>query len=111
MDLNFLGWQDLNYVEQALGGPYLPVAMLPEKDKLLLAKMESRLPLDIFEEVLRAATDACQQVMERICTNTRRGRRFGFCEGSPTLRSSHKNNTFANGCIGYDNDDRGGVLG
>eukprot|EP00904_Undaria_pinnatifida_P008429 jgi/Undpi1/4716/HiC_scaffold_18.g08069.m1 len=52
---------DLNYVEQALGGPYLPVAMLPEKDKILLAKMESRLPLEIFEEVLRAATDACQQ--------------------------------------------------
>lgn len=49
-------------MEQALGGPYLPVAMLPEKDKLLLAKMESRLPLEIFEEVLRAATDACQQV-------------------------------------------------
>ncbi|CAM9869715.1 unnamed protein product [Ectocarpus fasciculatus] len=55
---------DLNYVEQALGGPYLPVAVLPEKDKLLLAKMESRLPLEIFEEVLRAATDACQQVHE-----------------------------------------------
>ena len=49
-------------MEQALGGPYLPVAVLPEKDKLLLAKMESRLPLEIFEEVLRAATDACQQV-------------------------------------------------
>lgn len=57
-----LSSQDLNYVEQSLGGPYLPVAMLPEKDKLLLAKMESRLPLEIFEEVLRAATDACQQV-------------------------------------------------
>lgn len=49
-------------MEQTLGGPYLPVAVLPEKDKLLLAKMESRLPLEIFEEVLRAATDACQQV-------------------------------------------------
>lgn len=49
-------------MEQALGGPYLPVAVLPEKDKLLLAKMESRLPLEIFEEVLRAATDACRQV-------------------------------------------------
>ncbi|CAM9919647.1 unnamed protein product [Ascophyllum nodosum] len=53
---------DLNYVEQALGGPYLPVAVLPAKDKILMAKMESRLPLEIFEEVLRAATDACQQV-------------------------------------------------
>lgn len=51
-------------MEQALGGPYLPVAMLPEKDKILLAKMESRLPLEIFEEVLRAATDACQQARE-----------------------------------------------
>ena len=53
-------------MEQALGGPYLPVAMLPEKDKILLAKMESRLPLEIFEEVLRAATDACQQAREGV---------------------------------------------
>lgn len=55
---------DLNHVEQGLGGPYLPVAVLPETGKILLAKMESRLPLDIFEEVLRTATDACQQVYE-----------------------------------------------
>lgn len=48
-------------MEQGLGGPYLPVATLPQKDKILMAKMESRLPLEIFEEVLRAATDACQQ--------------------------------------------------
>lgn len=60
------GFQDLNYVEQSLGGPYLPVAILPErnKDKILLAKMESRLPLEIFEEVLKAAIGACHQVSE-----------------------------------------------
>lgn len=55
-------------MEQSLGGPYLPVAVLPEKDKLLLAKMESRLPLEIFEEVLCAATDACQQVRGGLST-------------------------------------------
>lgn len=49
-------------MEQTLGGPYMPVAILPEKNKILLAKMESRLPLEIFEEVLRAATDSCYQV-------------------------------------------------
>lgn len=65
-DPRVLPRQDLNYVEQALGGPYMPVAVLPEKDKILLAKMESRLPLEIFEEVLRAATDACQQARGKI---------------------------------------------
>lgn len=52
-------------MEQALGGPYMPVAILPEKDQILSAKLECRLPLEIFEEVLRAATDACHQVSRK----------------------------------------------
>ncbi|CAM9516801.1 unnamed protein product [Discosporangium mesarthrocarpum] len=56
---------DHNYVEQSIGAPYMTMAMLPEKGQILLAKMESRLPLEIFEEVLQTATDSClQQVHE-----------------------------------------------
>jgi hypothetical protein len=42
---------DLNHTEQSHGGAYVPVAILPRSSDILLAKMEARLPLDIFEEV------------------------------------------------------------
>jgi hypothetical protein len=42
---------DLNHMEQSHGGAYVPVAILPRSGDILLAKMEARLPLDIFQEV------------------------------------------------------------
>ncbi|CAM9328691.1 unnamed protein product [Phaeothamnion confervicola] len=62
---------DLNHVEQSMGGVYLPVAMLPATEDLLMAKMESRLPLDVFEGVLRAAVTACREVYARMREETK----------------------------------------
>jgi hypothetical protein len=50
---------DLNHTEQSHGGAYVPVAILPRSSDILLAKMEARLPLDIFEEV--GCSSASQQ--------------------------------------------------
>ncbi|KAG5175397.1 ribosomal protein S5 domain 2-type protein [Tribonema minus] len=53
---------DLNHMEQSHGGAYVPLAILPRGSEILLAKMEARLPLDIFQEVLATALEACRQV-------------------------------------------------
>jgi len=53
---------DLNYMEQNSGGVYLPVAILPKRNKIVLAMMDSKLPLEVFEEVLQVAMEACQEV-------------------------------------------------
>mmetsp|Transcript_22877 Transcript_22877/g.29879 ORF Transcript_22877/g.29879 Transcript_22877/m.29879 type:complete len:246 (+) Transcript_22877:109-846(+) len=53
---------DLNYVEQSSGGVYLPLAILPKRKEIVLSLMDSKLPLDVFEEVLQIGMEACQQV-------------------------------------------------
>jgi exosome complex component RRP41 len=53
---------DLNYSEQSAGGVNLPVAILPRGERILMAKMEARLPLDVFSQVLKAGVSASRQV-------------------------------------------------
>eukprot|EP00614_Pseudopedinella_elastica_P023602 CAMPEP_0172637212 /NCGR_PEP_ID=MMETSP1068-20121228/207838_1 /TAXON_ID=35684 /ORGANISM="Pseudopedinella elastica, Strain CCMP716" /LENGTH=230 /DNA_ID=CAMNT_0013449803 /DNA_START=5 /DNA_END=694 /DNA_ORIENTATION=+ len=53
---------DLNYREQGGGGAYLPVALLPATEEVVLAQMDSRLKLDDFEPLLDLAIKGCHQV-------------------------------------------------
>jgi hypothetical protein len=54
---------DLNHTEQSHGGAYVPVAILPRSSDILLAKMEARLPLDIFEEVCCSSASKRHQAL------------------------------------------------
>ncbi len=53
---------DLNYAEQSMGAAAVSIAILPNTGSILLAKMEARLPLDVFEKVLTKCMEACSQV-------------------------------------------------
>ena len=53
---------DLNYVEDSAGGPDLPVALMPNMNKITLLQMDSKLKLESFEPVLNVAVDACRQI-------------------------------------------------
>jgi len=53
---------DLNYVEESSGGPCLPLAVMPKRNEVVLAQMDAKLPLDVFEAVLETARQACDQV-------------------------------------------------
>lgn len=55
---------DLNYREKSGGGPVLPVALMPKTDKVSLVQMDSRLPLQVYEAVLKLAVTGCRQVYE-----------------------------------------------
>jgi hypothetical protein len=53
---------DLNYIEDAAGGPDLPVAILPKSGSVISCQMDSKLPIDMFEKVLRLAIDGCNML-------------------------------------------------
>jgi exosome complex component RRP41 len=55
---------DLNYIEDSAGGPDLPVAILPQFEKVTMMQMDSKLPLDVFEQVVKLATEGCKAVHE-----------------------------------------------
>ncbi|KAL6047993.1 Exosome complex component RRP41 [Balamuthia mandrillaris] len=56
--------KDLNYVEDSAGGPDLPVAILPKSGKVTMLQMDSKLPMDKFEEVLRLAVKGCHIIYQ-----------------------------------------------
>eukprot|EP01120_Amphizonella_sp_Union-15-10_P013193 TRINITY_DN6094_c0_g1_i1.p1 TRINITY_DN6094_c0_g1~~TRINITY_DN6094_c0_g1_i1.p1 ORF type:complete len:250 (+),score=45.57 TRINITY_DN6094_c0_g1_i1:142-891(+) len=53
---------DLNYFEDSSGSPDLPVALLPQSGEVLMVQMDSKLPLDTFENVLNLAIEGCQKI-------------------------------------------------
>nr|XP_006116411.1 exosome complex component RRP41 [Pelodiscus sinensis] len=53
---------DLNYVEEAAGGPQVALALLPKSDQIALLEMNSRLHEDHLEQVIEAASKACKDV-------------------------------------------------
>eukprot|EP00622_Pseudochattonella_farcimen_P007751 FR743816.1.p1 GENE.FR743816.1~~FR743816.1.p1 ORF type:complete len:296 (+),score=44.04 FR743816.1:59-889(+) len=54
---------DLQFREQTGDGGFLPLALLPSQDKVVLAQMSgAKLPLDDAEMVLQAAVSGCHQV-------------------------------------------------
>lgn len=53
---------DLNYVEEATGGPQLALALLPKSEQIALLEMNARLHEDHLEAILQAASKACKDV-------------------------------------------------
>ncbi|GFR47028.1 hypothetical protein Agub_g8713 [Astrephomene gubernaculifera] len=53
---------DLNYSEDAGGGPDLAVALAPRLDQLVLVQMDNRLPVDTFQAVLELAREGCRTI-------------------------------------------------
>lgn len=53
---------DLNYVEEAAGGPQLALALLPKSDQIALLEMNARLHEDHLERIVGAASKACKDV-------------------------------------------------
>jgi exosome complex component RRP41 len=53
---------DLNYIEDSAGGPDLPLALLPQSGKIIMLQMDSKLPLDMFERVIKLAEQGCRAV-------------------------------------------------
>nr|XP_017233568.1 PREDICTED: exosome complex component RRP41 homolog [Daucus carota subsp. sativus] len=64
--LNSTPLLDLNYVEDSAGGPDVTVGILPKSTKVTLLQMDSKLPMDIFENVMQLATEGCKAVANYI---------------------------------------------
>ncbi|MED6220659.1 Exosome complex component rrp41 [Stylosanthes scabra] len=64
--LNSIPLLDLNYVEDSAGGPDVTVGILPKLDKVTLLQMDSKLPIDILENVVQLATEGCKAVANYI---------------------------------------------
>ena len=54
----------MNYIEDSAGGPDLPIAILPQSEKITMLQMDSKIPLDVFEKVIRLATEGCKAIHE-----------------------------------------------
>jgi exosome complex component RRP41 len=50
---------DLNTIEINAGGPELPVAVLPKTGRIAFLQMDSKIPVDLFDEVLATAITGC----------------------------------------------------
>ncbi|KAG6477029.1 hypothetical protein ZIOFF_066279 [Zingiber officinale] len=57
---------DLNYVEDSAGGPDVTVGILGKMDKVTLLQMDSKLPIDIFENVMQLAIEGCKAIAQYI---------------------------------------------
>ncbi|GAU13633.1 hypothetical protein TSUD_347370 [Trifolium subterraneum] len=64
--LNSTPLLDLNYVEDSAGGPDVTVGILPKLDKVTLLQMDSKLPIDILENVMQLATEGCKAIANYI---------------------------------------------
>jgi len=56
---------DLNYIEDSSTvSPDMPVAILPKSNKITMLQMDSKLPVETFEKVLKCAVEGCQKIYE-----------------------------------------------
>jgi exosome complex component RRP41 len=62
---------DPNFVEESGNGPNIPVAILAKSGKVSLLQMDSKLPLDVFEEVLAAAVEGCKHIHDVLRNDVR----------------------------------------
>ncbi|XP_053250995.1 exosome complex component RRP41 [Podarcis raffonei] len=53
---------DLNYVEEAAGGPQMALALMPKSEQIALLEMNARLHEDHLERIMEAASKACKDV-------------------------------------------------
>eukprot|EP00270_Netrium_digitus_P005346 TRINITY_DN17031_c0_g1_i3.p1 TRINITY_DN17031_c0_g1~~TRINITY_DN17031_c0_g1_i3.p1 ORF type:complete len:235 (-),score=62.80 TRINITY_DN17031_c0_g1_i3:176-880(-) len=60
--LNATPLLDLNYAEDGGGGPDLTVGILPNVDKVTLLQMDSRVAMDVFEQLLDVSMKGCQAI-------------------------------------------------
>jgi exosome complex component RRP41 len=59
---------DLNYIEDSAGGPDLPVAILPQSDKIAMLQMDSKIPIEVFEKVTKLAISGCHTIYQVLTT-------------------------------------------
>ncbi|KAK7332776.1 hypothetical protein VNO80_29531 [Phaseolus coccineus] len=64
--LNSTSLLDLNYVEDSAGGPDVTLGILPKLDKVTLLQMDSKLPIDILENVMQLAIEGCKAIANYI---------------------------------------------
>ncbi|KAF3793830.1 Exosome complex component RRP41-like protein [Nymphaea thermarum] len=64
--LNSTPLLDLNYIEDSAGGPDVTVGVLAKLEKVTLLQMDSKLPMDIFEDVMELAIAGCKAVAKYI---------------------------------------------
>eukprot|EP00002_Diphylleia_rotans_P039709 TRINITY_DN9278_c0_g1_i1.p1 TRINITY_DN9278_c0_g1~~TRINITY_DN9278_c0_g1_i1.p1 ORF type:complete len:248 (-),score=51.08 TRINITY_DN9278_c0_g1_i1:77-820(-) len=55
---------DLNYLEDSAGGPDIPVALLPQSNKITMLQLDAKLPLDKLELALETASAGCRAIHE-----------------------------------------------
>eukprot|EP00898_Chlorokybus_atmophyticus_P008783 jgi/Chlat1/8906/Chrsp92S08220 len=53
---------DMNYIEDAGGGPDLAVAVHPNLDKVAMLQMDAKVSMEVFEKVLELAQDGCKAI-------------------------------------------------
>mmetsp|Transcript_11432 Transcript_11432/g.20163 ORF Transcript_11432/g.20163 Transcript_11432/m.20163 type:complete len:245 (-) Transcript_11432:375-1109(-) len=67
---------DLNYSEDAAGGPDVSIALHPLTSRLVLLQSDSRLPVETFETVMKLASEGCRTVSgfmrEKLLEHTQR---------------------------------------
>lgn len=56
----------MNHYEDSSGAADLPIAIFPRSDKVLMAQMDSKVPLQTFEKVIRVAMDGCHKIFEKL---------------------------------------------
>jgi hypothetical protein len=59
---------DPSHSEMTSGGPELTVAILPRSGKVTLTTMEARLPVELFEGMLKASIKGCNQIHDILNT-------------------------------------------
>ncbi|RDY03329.1 Exosome complex component RRP41-like protein, partial [Mucuna pruriens] len=64
--LNSTPLLDLNYVEDSAGGPDVTLGILPKLDKVTLLQMDSKLPIDILDNVMQLAIEGCKAIANYI---------------------------------------------
>jgi len=55
---------DLNFSEESADGPDLPVAIFAKTEEVTLLQMNSKVPIEVFEELLALATRGAQQIYD-----------------------------------------------
>ncbi|KAH1248641.1 Exosome complex component RRP41 [Glycine max] len=57
---------DLSYVEDSAGGPDVTLGIMPKLHKVTLLQMDSKLPIDILENVMQLAIEGCKAIANYI---------------------------------------------
>nr|KYP51342.1 Exosome complex exonuclease RRP41 [Cajanus cajan] len=64
--LNSTPLLDLNFVEDSAGGPDVTLEILPKLDKVTLLQMDSKLPIDLLENVMKLEIEGCKAIANYI---------------------------------------------